>query len=307
MKRSSSLLSILIVATATGCAMDTADATEDTEGATGELDGPIFPEDELPQYSCGRGVQLTCPSMISFNVSAPQSFVSGNGSRANRAVSETAVASISADGSTIQCQPASAFQVTGIPGNGVFLPAGVEAIPNAANTSFSFHAESDGRSIAVPVTRQSPIPASAPPGAVSCGFHCDGEGVLSTVCRNGPNPGFDDAQITISGRTTTVDTNGTIESLETNDLNGLTSHTCKLTIPANRIATQVNTRPRDILGVSRGRFVRGFELTGTALRNACTDIANRTCGGSSSCVTASVNECVAEFQGDDPCDGPLPR
>jgi hypothetical protein len=298
MKTYNSLFISLVLA-ATGCVTEAADTAEDTDDATGELDGPIFPEDELPQYSCGRGVALNCPSMINYNVSALQSFV--NGTRSNRSVSVTAVAAISADGSTIQCQPASGFDVTGIVSFGVFLPNGVSAVPNAANSQIYLR---DSRSRIVAVSGSSLSPARS---FEACAFLCDMENPERTPCADAPPTTSDDAIVTMDGRSRALDMNGTIETLRTDPLTGMTSHTCKLNLPADRIATQVNTRPRDILGVRRGRFVRGFELTGTALTNACTDIANRTCGGNAACVTASVNECVTEFQGDDPCDGDLPR
>lgn len=282
-------------------ASDADEVGEDLAGDTGEANGPIFPDDELPQYSCALGVPLTCPSTLNFTVSAPQSFV--NDARLDHAVSQTAVAAISADGSTIQCQPSSAFTYGGVPGRGIFLPNGISAVKNAFNNAFAFR-DSRGNSVGVPVTLQAPVP-SAPPGAVSCAMHCDMEGAVATVCRNQPNPAADNATITLGGRSTSVDMLGTIETLGTR--NGRTDYTCAFNIPADRIATQVNTRPRDIIAVNRNRFVRGFELRGTALTDACKALATRTCNGSPSCTSSRTAACVAEFSGSDPCGSSTPR
>lgn len=283
---------------ATGCVADPETSDEATDDATGEANGPIFPDDELPQYSCALGIATSCPSTINFSINAPINFISGQ--HQTRAISQTAVAAISADGSTIQCQISSAHQITNIPSVSVFLPSGVSAVRNAANTGVYFR---DARNRSVEVKGS----AFAPHGPDACAILCDLDNPEATVCNDPPPTSHDDATITVDGRTRSVDMLGQVETLHTEPLTDETIPTCKLTLPADRVAVRKNARPRDIVGVNRGRFVRGFELRGAALQTACADIANRVCAGNASCASARTTECVQEFSGPDPCNSSVPR
>jgi hypothetical protein len=290
-----------MVLLASGCVSALDDIDEETGEATGEAGGPIFPDDEQPTYSCALGIPLTCPSMVNFHFSARNSYVVD--SRTNRAISSTAVAAISDDGSTIRCQPSSATEVTGIPHLGVTLPAGVFAQANAANTGVYFR-DSGGRSVRVKRAQFSPQPSS---GQDACALLCDMESPDSTACPNFPASTIDNATITIDGRSSAIDMNGTVASIVPNPLTGITATTCKLSLPANRVAVQVHQRPTDVIAVKRGRFVRGFELSGQELRDACAAISTKICAGVSRCITSETNRCVAEFEGPDSCDFPQPR
>lgn len=281
------------------CVSDPVDSVEDLEDEASEANGPIFPPDDTPQYSCALGVAPSCGSRINFGFKARSSWVRETYSE--RIISDTAVAVISGDGSTIHCQPASGVEVRDIPSRTVDLPDGVTEAIDSANKGVYYYR---GRDI-VPVSGSLFQPLLRDP---ACASVCDLDSLtLPTPCPAQPVPTADDAQITYNNTTTRIDMDGQVQEHGTDPLTGITSLTCRMTLPANRIKLGVNTRPRDFIGVSRGRFVRGFELKGAALQTACADISNRVCNGNAQCATTKTAECVNEFAQPDPCDPSSPR
>jgi hypothetical protein len=280
--------------------LDVESAAEDTGNATDNLDGPIFPDEEFPPGdSCAVPVPLTCPFSIGYSLSARASFV--NDLRVDRSVSQSLVAAITPDGSTIQCQPGQPFVISDVPTLGVFLPSGVTATPNGDNTELIFSAEVDG-------TRMSP----AFPNKAFCSLTCDKDSPDTAArCPRGIDIAIDDATVQIDGqRARLIDLDGTIQSTRLVPGTGRTDTVCRLTLPPSRVATQISRRPNDVIAVSGRRFVRGYELTGQALRDACAAISSATCEGDGACTANATERCVSDFRRPDPCirtDVPSPR
>jgi hypothetical protein len=117
--------------------------------------------------------------------------------------------------------------------------------------------------------------------------------------------------LTVNGRSKTVQLQSQVDgnpvvNPTTRDL----EVQCRLTLPGAALTTEVRKRPNDVISASGNRFVRGYELKGTALRGACSSLANMTCQPSSGeqhleglgeCIQSNTNSCVSTFSNADPC------
>lgn len=132
----------------------------------------------------------------------------------------------------------------------------------------------------------------------------------------GLSAGADDATVTIRGQAPkAVNLTGRVHNFRLDPLTGQHQLTCSMSLEPSSVRVGLRRRPNDVIGVDRGRFVRGYELTGNARRQACMQIANMECAGRpddfSACFDNSTNACVAKFDKPDPCgprgDFPAPR
>jgi hypothetical protein len=282
------------------CAADPTTTSETSAAADQNAEDFIFPES--PRESCDLGTDLTCESMVNFNLTTKTSLKTG--STQSRAISVTAAAAISADGRSMHCQPASSIDTPNVAGYSIYIPNGTTYSESADGTSVVFNPTINALNL-VP-----PNPAGMF-GANICGLVCDGEAPMSNFksgCQRFYSDSLDDGSVTINGRTRTVELNGRIQGLDYDERTGLLGQTCSLTLAPQFVQTQVVTRPDDVIATSRGRFVRGYELTGAALTNACNALANKTCvctgqrcEGLGQCIEDYTDTCVEAFSQPDPC------
>jgi hypothetical protein len=283
------------------CAADPTTTSEASGTADQNADGVIFPPDS-PHESCDLGTDLTCESMVNFNLTTKTSLKTG--ATQSRAISVTAAAAISEDGRSMHCQPASNIDTFNVTGYSIYIPNGT-----------TYSETNDGTAVVFSPTINSlnlvPPNPNGMFGAKTCGLVCDGESPQSNF-KDGCQPFYrdtlDDGSIRIDGQTRTVELNGRIQALDYDDQTGLLQQTCSLSLMPKNVRTQIVTRPDDVIATSRGRFVRGYELTGSALTNACASLASKTCvctgqrcDGLGQCIEDYTDSCVEAFSQPDPC------
>jgi hypothetical protein len=241
-----------------------------------------------PGQSCEQNVPLECEP-ISFTWNPPLSLVTNV--RETRSASPPSSA-VFVSANVMACQPAFAVLA-----GGVF--AGSRALG-----SITGRVSDDQMSIVYSRLL-----------GTECGFECDPDAALPNVggqCSGGWPNSADDATVTIAGGTPkSVNLTGRVHNFKFDPITGEHTLTCSMSLEPSSVQVR-RTRPNDVIGVDRGRFVRGYDLHGDARRQACSNIANLQCAGISNasdftrCQEGETNLCVASFNKADPCDPAVP-
>jgi hypothetical protein len=158
--------------------------------------------------------------------------------------------------------------------------------------------------------------AAAPWQGNVCGLTCDRNAALFRGCnRNATASELRQiATVTGPGISSSVVLDGVVDVDRTNasvDGTGQLSVYCTMTLPAGYMSTILDARPDDVIAASGTNFIRGYSFTGQALVNACNTFANEVCvftgegstAGFGDCINSEANQCISEFQLDDPCAG----
>ncbi len=286
-----SCIAVLTVLSAAGCV----GPTEDDAKASALADQVIFPDDTfLPRQSCDLGVPIDCPSTMTYTVQH----------MANLATHEMRVATFSRamsavlNASTIACKPADFVAI--VKSESVVVPddVTVSMLPDHSMVAFS-RSIPDGH------------------GSMTCGIDCTAGGPVPKRCaQTGLTDAHFRATVTVDGTTRTAQMDSTVDG---NPVPDPTSRrldvNCRVTLRGELMETRVRSRPNDVISTSGNRFVRGYDLHDTALRNACSSLANMSCqpgsgqqhlDGLGECIQSNADHCVSVFSNADPCKtGPI--
>jgi hypothetical protein len=271
-----------------------------------KMDQVIFPDEEgPPSESCDLGLSLTCPSQ-SNTLQHATSFITGT--RRTTSFNRSVAAEISSDSLDMMCRATSDYVVTGIVSLGANVPAGISVTPRSDGKGVVFSSTFNALNLVPP-------DASGVYGTEICGIACSPDATISGC--DGPRfaSGTFTGQLSVNGGPPRdVELVGSLDTYHHDPKTGVFSMTCKLTLPKSRIATYQD-RADDVISASGDRFVRGYELGGTSLTNACRNIGLGLCTPKTTdnnggidwqavelCADAVQAECVGDFSQDDPCN-----
>jgi hypothetical protein len=276
-----------------GC-VDTLPPDDEASAATDEQDVQ-FPV--APQDSCRLKLPLSCPTtawQVTYeNDLTNHTTTTGTFNRGN-------VAGFTAGAEREQCTANQDIVITGVANFGAFMPAGVTAEIASDRKSVLF------KGGLVPVNLL--IPArTGPLGA--CSIPCDNTAQSIPGCRRAPTP--QTVAVSGGGRRYDAQVVGTVDTFSVNAATGEMRMTCKWTIPRTQLFTTPSPRPDDVIAASNGSFLRGYDLSGRSLDNACQRIAadslcspptdGSDAGPYQACIDSTSASCRSVFRGPDPC------
>ena len=270
----------------------------------GELPGVIFPDDSTQGQSCQQGVPLVCPSSR-YSLTYFSNILTATLS--TKAFLEPGLASISSNGQNMVCT-----------GRTDFSAGGIEYL-GAINVPTRPHIDSTGTAVVFdrPILASQIVPAGtvAPPSRTQvCSIPCDPSAPLPSPCNiRGTIPARAlVGQLSVDGGPVRdVQLKGSVDFIDYDDASKRLRVFCKMTVKSN-LLTVTRTRPSDVIAASGNTFVRGYDLTGSALTNACSTLAQQVCqpngaqrldGLLETCITPRTNQCVFAFSNPDPCRG----
>jgi hypothetical protein len=265
--------------------------------------GPIFPDDEQmgPGESCQPPVSLVCIAQTSYALEHRVSFLT-NTVRTTHFTRPSAAA-ITSD-TTMACHAASDFVVGGIVTRKIKPPANVKITRRADGMGIDFSPRISGSLFDPPIVANPPIQP-----VEMCNQLCGNVADTSPGCRKANIIDVTAARLSIDGGPfKDVRLDSSLEDYRQDPKTGEVTMTCKLTLPKTR--TVVNRkRLNDVLSTNGNRFVRGYELSATSRRGACSSLAGMQCkfsgtghlDGINDCIEDKRDACVAAFLLPDPC------
>lgn len=133
------------------------------------------------------------------------------------------------------------------------------------------------------------------------GAHCSATVESDSFARTGTleTPGFGIRSVRLEGL---------FDRVEYDEETRIVALYCRYQLDGKQLTTWRN-RPNDVIAANGSGFVRGYDLSGSALQDACSSLASRVCvGGRNSagiqmCLENETQGCVNDFsQSLDPCD-----
>lgn len=292
-------LSLLMI----GC-LDSSSSIDDDgileEGEDVEADGQGATFPPLPDDSCRAGLPMTCPTSTTYTITYPNSHITKRTSTIT--LSRTNVAGFTSRGTNELCTASQDVVIGGIEHFGARLPAGITAEISPDRKGVWLRGGT--------VTGGMVIPPQWPFNTYCAGM-CDDTGMLPPGCRDAPTVPSTVTVATSGSAARQVRVTGTVDTMSVSPTGEL-KFTCKWTVPRNALFTTQTRRPNDVISTSNRLFVRGFDLKGSALTNACTNFAsafvclptNPADAGSSAvqrCISDTAASCQDTFTGTDPC------
>ncbi len=282
-------VALALLAGACGSPVDGAeDLDMETEPATitesSEALVNLIPDDGPPGESCQFNVPTSCPQ--SYSLSYPlRPFDEANSPRRTQTFAREVEADLTWNGTHLLCVGEDEDFVTdSFVLASTTLPFGTVANEGANGVTFNppiggVNAQGDGG---------------------WSGIYCSATAQGGVAIKTGTleAPGFGSRSVPLQGF---------YDHTEFNEQTREVSVFCRYRLDGNQLSHWRN-RPNDMISTDGSRFVRGYDLSGSALQGACSALASSTCGGGPNsagihiCLENETQGCVNDFsQFSDPC------
>ena len=302
--RTQTIATLLVAALAVGCGDPSAQEERAPEAAEPDVEqrpetsAVIFPDDSPPSESCDLGLPLSCGT-TTWSVEYTTDLITRTRRTSTFGRSNNAsISGGSSRGANLLCTATTDFVMTNVHAAGALVP----------RDGYQVRADRKGVDFFPRLSSRKTVPALGGPERPICTLWCSPDGNVGG-CNALSDTEAWKARVIGPGVNKTVTLTGTVDRVVYDDTLQLLQVYCRLTLPRNQMVTS-RRRPDDVISTSGSRFVRGYELTGTSLRNACSALASLEClptdprhpdGIVELCINPRTETCVSDFSRPDPC------